>query len=113
MAYTEGPWEIRAAHPHLPSLLDRDCGIVDGKGYIIAEVFAKVGAQEYRDAQMNASLIAAAPDLLDACQVALKNLLYLQETYPDDYNRICDAPFAVLVQKLTEAIAKAEGKATA
>ena len=65
--HTPGPWEVRSAR--FPSDGGRDFGVgaqVDGRFYCIAEAFEVVGKDKRAPAEANATLIAAAPDLLAA-----------------------------------------------
>jgi hypothetical protein len=55
--------------------------------------------------EANARLIAAAPELLEACKVAVSIIDYLAEVGE------CPMPFALATPSLKTAIAKAEGKA--
>jgi hypothetical protein len=104
MAHTPGPWSVQASEKafcweinHVP---DR------GLWSAVAEVGAnalgsrKVAAQE---AEGNARLAAAAPELLDAARIALA-MMGGDDDGPDD-----DDMFDVW-QKVRAAIAKAEGR---
>jgi hypothetical protein len=65
-------------------------------------------AREEREA--NANLIAAAPDLLEACK-AVADGIERSLRLADDKNPICLATLAARVEVLQTAIAKAEGGA--
>jgi len=71
--FTPGPWKISLA-PR-PSSGEYDwCvgGVINGEMHIIAECFARVDTSVYPDdeAKANMSLIAAAPDMLAALELA-------------------------------------------
>ena len=89
MKHTIGPWSVRG-----PAGIDKDYAIV-GDYSIIAEAWGRVGETKYPDAYANARLIAAAPELLDACNAAMR-LDYFRE-----HNALADM--------MRAAIAKATG----
>lgn len=67
--YTRGPWAYRKAK--LPTDGKYDFGIsadFSGKPFCIAEAFGRVGREIFPDAEANARLITAAPDMLAALQ---------------------------------------------
>lgn len=83
--HTPGPLTTRRAmHPDNTGGYDH--AVLDDGGAIIAECFENVGNGLGRPAKANASLFAAAPDLLAACEAAL---LYLDECQPP---RVHDGP---------------------
>lgn len=61
--YTPGPWWIK---PTSRSRLELE---IEGVGASVATVYESHTTPNHED---NARLIAAAPDLLDACQIALR-----------------------------------------
>ena len=69
MSYTSGPWNS------VVSTDGGDIGIVAegvrGERIVLAEVFEHVASNEDVDVDANADIIAAAPQLLEACQAAL------------------------------------------
>ncbi len=101
MTHTPGPWEI----------VSRFVGPL----YIVADVstaidksgkmeIAHVGADTFATAQANARLIAAAPELLDALELArwfVEN--FPTNALPDDKD------FVTPIEKVSAAIAKARG----
>jgi len=93
--HTEGPWRV------MKSSYTRDTFVVSGSdtqpftGQVIA---GKTTCPDWRD---NAQLIAAAPDLLDACTLALR---FLEDKLPDVYDVVA------MRNTLRAVIAKAEGK---
>ena len=101
MKHTPGPWFInRARKPDNTG--GYDYAIDEGHEKILAETFEHVGWQdnskkEYEKfpAEANARLIAAAPELLEACKAALMELSGLSN------GKECI--------QLKQAIAKAEG----
>lgn len=65
-----GPYTVRVAdHGDGRYGEPGDCAIVDDKGCIVAETFRRVGEDDYRDAKALAELLAAAPDLLEVCEI--------------------------------------------
>jgi hypothetical protein len=100
-AHTPGPWTLRSAR------LSGDVGIAAGSyDGPIAEVFEELrrGVLRPEVARANARLIAAAPDLLAACEDAVEELR-ADENYVGDNGG--EAEFLV---KLRAAIAKARGQ---
>jgi len=84
--FTRGPWVIDASSPH------RSLYIIGNDVHVATVPFIESGAMTFA----NAKLIAAAPDLLEACAEAEK---YISDTTPDG-----------LGDMLRAAIAKAEGR---
>ena len=87
--HTPGPWWIKGPSPGLPTNPCDDGGDYaiyanfddprfNGKPRIIAEVINKVDWGIEAPAEANAALIAAAPDLLAACEAAN---IAIRETY--------------------------------
>ena len=106
--HTPGPWiTVETRGPCAPDQRG-DKAIVAEFGQIIAEVFHRVGPDDWAPVEANARLIAAAPDLLAAAELVYK---YLEEDPPTD-----DAPFdaweswRTSITVLRAAIAKARGK---
>jgi hypothetical protein len=89
--HTPGPWVLKRATVPVDGGIDV---AIIGDGEIIAEVFARASATKWPPVEANASLISAAPDLLNA----LKALM-------DSEGEIHDKVIAA-----REAIAKAEGQ---
>jgi hypothetical protein len=96
-AHTPGPWHVGVSCDGTPAV----CVPVPpsyGSGFVVAHINRitfKTGVQG--DAEANARLIAAAPDMLEALRAALPAL----ESIHDPGNPILEAAYA--------AIAKAEG----
>lgn len=68
-AYTPGPLTVRETISAKPD--DRgDHAIVDSEGKIIGEAFARVGYSDHRPALSNATLWAAAAEMLEALEGA-------------------------------------------
>lgn len=102
--HTPGPWVPRA------SKFGLDFGIVINGEFVIAEVFSDIRSERHRDveeARANARLIAAAPDLLAAAELAYK---YLAADPPTD-DAAGDAweCWSASLIVLRAAIAKAQG----
>jgi hypothetical protein len=110
--HTPGPWEVTKdnlgvcvglnvfLHPEEPRrMTEEECEkeeIDPCDDYSIADCSGGILARPSEECEANARLIAAAPELLEACKEALKN---------------CDGRTQpTLTRKLSQAIAKAEGK---
>lgn len=65
--HTPGPWTSRGAIPFRSQTADY-CVIANG-GFVVAETFQ--ASDQTQNALANAHLIAAAPDLLEACESIL------------------------------------------
>ena len=112
MTHVPGPWKIIAtddiawsyvtAQDHITVDEQKDLGILAGG--IIAEVFYRIGDNVIADVESNANLIHAAPDLLEACESARRELRSTQRNW--DEQCLFDADLI-----LTEAIRKARGEA--
>jgi hypothetical protein len=74
MAYTLGPLTTNGPSPGIQKGFDDggDYAIVDKHGHIIGEAIHRVSYHVDADAEANAQLWSAAPDLLEACK-ALAN----------------------------------------
>lgn len=109
--YTPGPWTFRRCTIGSPDNAKNP--IVSAPGRYIARLFADcatfVGmtsqAPTLEEAEANAKLIAAAPELLEACRVALKAVRYFGRG-----GDICGDEGNV-TKILENAIAKAEANA--
>lgn len=68
MKFTPGPWVFDGDNP-----MNQGFDVAMQDGGILATAYYDVGRDEYsaQQAEANAHLIAAAPDLLLACEVAL------------------------------------------
>jgi len=97
MQHTPGPWTARINDRGIgdADVIHRD----DEKYSVICRMYDAMLCKGHGGtAADNARLIAAAPDLLEACKITLENLRPL---YPS--NHLC-------IKKLTSVIAKAEGR---
>lgn len=99
MKYTEGPWEVRQAGGLKPSYAIAPKGMRPSGGCI-----AMIPHREGREhiSKANARLIASAPELLEACKLAVSLLSEIRE---DEGGHKAMTDFS-----LKQAIAKAEGK---
>ena len=101
--HTPGPWEIlrRVDDDDLPSVAQAD-------GPVIAHVtcWTSKGKSDPETIEANANLIAAAPELLDACKGALHDLALAFVTVDGDADRIINSAAG----RLMLAIARAEGR---
>ena len=94
--HTPGPWKIGAA---LNNILGKS-------GTIIAHCPINPGENApWNNAEENARLIAAAPDLLDACIVARETLMRLIG------EGVTDTADEIALASINRSIAKAEGNA--
>lgn len=91
--HTPGPWELTGW------LVCRDKGIK----YAIADVMTTAALSD-GEKEANGRLIAAAPDLLEACKTALE-VLHISEVYAT-MKRQCGLDGVNIIK---QAIAKAEG----
>lgn len=95
--YTPGPWEVEEnlGQIHQPF------GVI-GNGYTVCHVSWDPNLHDsFEEVQANARLIAACPELLLACQSALR-VFHLDSDMEED--------FADEISQLERAIAKAEGR---
>ena len=90
MKHTKGKWE-----KHTP---------IDGDYYLVDDNAGKLFAKTWTEA--NASLIAAAPELLEACKYTLDAISKSEITAP----KWLQVHIGESVKMLKAAIAKAEGK---
>lgn len=105
-AHTPGPWLISARQPApLPIEICEP-----GSGLIVAQIPFKLRDgkqicynedQTQAQAEANATFIAAAPDLLAACEAAQGWLMFLATYHTDAFEKL---------QQLNAAIAKARGQ---
>lgn len=107
--HTPGPWY--AGRPDMQTVVDgvgskwiygpEDSGV---GGYVA--VASGLASDDWGVIMANACLIAAAPDLLEACEAALANLDYLREQWGFHASR-------EMTGKLRAAVAKANGETDA
>lgn len=97
--HTPGPWQIEFGHTQTASGIQY-WQVTDGADAICCNQFCYAG-----DAEANARLIAAAPDLLEAAKDVLKLFRYHTEDAADA------ADFAAAVEiQIEAAISKAEAR---
>lgn len=82
-----------------------DYAIVEPGGIIVGEAFHHISAYVWRDAEANAQLWAAAPELLDTLMVSAVLLKRLRGCNRDFINEIDE-----ILEQSHDAIAKAKGK---
>lgn len=103
MSHTKGPWEVRAGHD---TQVGADIEIVNAKGFIACASTMHQGAV---NAEANARLIAAAPDLLEAARkadpVLERTWLHAKQHMGTMENQAHEA-----LQAVRAAIAKAKGQ---
>lgn len=91
--HTPGPWEVEIVKSEKDEVYARIKGVAFTDGIKVG-VYKKKLPEE---ALANADLIAAAPELLEACKEALIDLQFLKDYIPKHSNSI---------KRLKEAIAK-------
>lgn len=100
-SHTPGPWVAGKEAPSDPHETE---DVVKAGTFYIASVHRMIGMDEHGDQTIpNANLLAAAPDLLEACKYALARFTH----GPDAITNPNDA----IVDDLRAAIAKAGGAA--
>lgn len=95
MSHTPGPWSATANSTDVFTKKD---------GVFVAKCYDSILGAGVKECQSNAQLIAAAPDLLEACKA-------LVEKYDDSTNNPLRKQHEI--EKAKEVIAKAEGYALA
>jgi len=97
--HTPGPWEV-SGFPKSEGF-----SILTGKGRCVAERYpAAVSEKEGEEMEANARLIAAAPELLEACKKALMVITSIKEVLKSD-----GMPSMLKIEKeIQQAISKAE-----
>lgn len=96
--HTPGPWQINAISNEREKI-----SIIDADMCFVAEVWKTYVNGESRQ-QANASLIAAAPELLEACQALLDGILFTRGASMSEDRR------RTLTTIARQAINKAEGR---
>ena len=93
--YTPGPWEVKKTVINPGAILERTATLITAGGFVVCNVF-NVPTETCMSADENATLIAAAPELLEVAQNILADdlLPYLPAEY---------------IAKVRAAIAKATG----
>ncbi len=85
--HTPGPWHLHVTDYGSLSILAADGGYVSDIGY----GFGEVGAEEHAELVVDHTLMAAAPDLLAACEAARETC----DAEGDHQTRdLCDAAIA-------------------
>lgn len=97
-SHTPGPWEFEISSDG--SRAEVSCE----RWAEFARIWIQVEGEDFPEGRANARLIAAAPDLLAACQEASLQLQYLA----DKFN--ATGTGTAVLAKLDAAIAKAEGR---
>lgn len=92
--WTPGPWAVSGIY----------CikAVIDGSSYVISEAFGRVSERTRPNAEANARLIAAAPELYEALEDALKG--WLATTSEPGLN------LGEIEKKMKAALAKARGE---
>lgn len=110
MTHTPGPWEIRRALT--PEDGEYNFGIgaaIDGRKHCIAEAFGRVDTNVTPNAQANARLIAAAPDIFKALETTINYAAGLEDECERLGNPAPKSPHNVTLTKARDALAKAKG----
>lgn len=98
MSYTKGQWVREGTTVEV---------VQDGEGKMLVDVYGETQEETIS----NAHLIAAAPDLLDACIEASRVLSHIKDTPKADPLRYVPvSAYMKAYNKIKQAIAKAEGK---
>ena len=93
MTYTPGPWTVDTKYFHAPEILSND--------HIVARAMYWLGSEDAAEVAANARLIAAAPQLLEACKA--------MEEWADKDINFFSARFVKAMYMIDAAIAAAEG----
>ena len=112
MKYTKGSWFLEKSDWTIRSKVWGESDMMgDYKGVIIADLSVGHGGRDHAfpEAEANARLIAAAPDLLEACKKARQ---FIENGVEFGYIRLPDKPDPALntLPMIIAAIAKAEAK---
>lgn len=102
--HTPGPWEVGQAgtgNVYVPSILHKSANPKPGPGLLVRTIATMCIHGPEDENESNARLIAAAPELLEACKMAV------EELGPNSSGDRCWDAF----EKLLAAIAKAESTA--
>jgi hypothetical protein len=103
-AHTKGPWEVkRSAHKHDGAY---DYAISAPDALVLAEAFGRDAVGRYPEAEANAHLIAAAPDMYEALKTFVAEYVDLVESGDAGF---WDPEKEAKVIAARSAIAKAEG----
>jgi len=113
MRHTPGPWRIAQDDPYKASesnLYDQK-QVTAGEFVITCIPFGRTDELR-KEAEANARLIAASPELLEACRFALKYHQHPEEMEDEAQKKTAGnvAMWEVVVEKLRAAIASAEGR---
>ena len=108
MKYTQGPWELEPTSIDDPAFISdihaphQDNPKENGTDPTVATTsYRHIGGE----AEANARLISAAPELFEA----IKEVVSALESYCDDWNSTQPTDVTVCLPQLESAIAKAEG----
>ena len=105
--HTPGPWEVRADPSHYDSFTTVVAGSGEQRKGMLRELIVEIGGWAgIETAEANARLIAAAPDLLAACQ-RLVTLIDESDQWSDV---VSGTAMGEIVNEARTAVAKAEGK---
>lgn len=101
--FTPGPWHYGMAKIKIDDEYDYCIkAVIDGSSYVISEAFGRVSERTRPNAEANARLIAAAPELYEALEDALKG--WLATTSEPGLN------LGEIEKKMKAALAKARGE---
>lgn len=112
MSFTPGPWSVRKAKTPTDNAFDYGIGAaLGGKERCIAEAFARVDVDIYPDAEANARLISAAPDLLEAL-IEVREMLFARPDIVSKLRPLMGFAENATSDRAAAAIAKAKGEST-
>ena len=109
MKHTPGPWRIGTSSGPLKELGFNDPPAIYGKNNNSVLAILGGGSIHFENAKANARLIAAAPDLLEACEQALA-LDWFPHNDPGDCLTNDGCPVCQTLAFLRRSIAKAKGE---
>ena len=101
--HTPGPWRIKSDPMHFDTLTTVEGGAIGVRKPFGVQMIVQVGGDsDFQEAEANARLIAAAPDLLAALKVMLRDYTAVHD--------IGDVEMQPAIYQARAAIAKVEGE---
>jgi hypothetical protein len=94
--------------PSLSGNPDCDYALVDDRNFVIGEAVARMGEWPRIDAKANATLWAAAPELLAACEAFLE--AYQDAAREYHFGQMLDSAFCDVLEPVHDAVRKAKGE---
>ena len=109
--FTPGPWSIKGPAVGKPDVAGDYAIVTDGE-VIIAETFHQTDFNTFQDAESNARLIAASPNMIERLK-SVESFLkqYIEEAGPCDHEvNICVCDLIREAEQIAEIIKEVEGK---